>query len=458
MLKKNTAPDYSPSYLAIDLGASGGRHILAHRENNELVFEEVHRFPNSLVKQGNSLCWDADNLLTEIIAGLKKCGDRGIAPRSIGIDTWGVDYALLDRDGKELYPCYAYRDDRSHAYVARAEQRIPFEKLYAITGIAKMPFNTIYQLLCDKENGRLDAASFFLMLPDYFSYKLTGKIAGLSAEYTNATTTGLVNARSRDWALDLINELELPAHLFRSVREPPYLAGNLSEAVQKECGFNAEVVIIAGHDTASAVSLVPEDALYISSGTWSLLGAQTAPFLTPEAREKNWTNEGALNRNVRFLKNIMGMWILQNVRHELGDIHSYIDLENAALETGKAFSLDDDNFIVDVNGDDFLNPPSMINAIKNELSKSGKRLPETAGELSYCVHKSLALVYKKEIQNLESIAGKKWEAINIIGGGSKNKYLNSLTEYFTGKKVIPGPAEATAMGNILLQEKYFLSK
>jgi rhamnulokinase len=444
--------------MAIDLGASGGRHILAHRENGELVFEEVHRFPNSPVKRGNSLCWDTDSILAEIIKGLKKCGERGIAPRSIGIDTWGVDYVLLDRDGKELPPCYAYRDNRGYAYIARAEERIPFEKLYAVTGIAKLPFNTIYQLLCDKENGRLDTAAFLLILPDYFSYKLTGKLAGSSVEYTNATTTALVNARSRTWAFDIINELELPAHLFRPIQEPPYLAGNLSEAVQKECGFNAEVVIIAGHDTASAVSIVPEDAIYISSGTWSLLGAQTTPFLTAEAREKNWTNEGALNGNIRFLKNIMGMWVLQNVRHELGDTLSFIDLENAACETGKAFSLDDENFIVDVNADCFLNPPSMIATIKDELSKSGKRLPETAGELSYCIHKSLALVYKKELQNLESITGKKWDAINIIGGGSKNKYLNSLTEHFTQKKVIPGPAEATAMGNILLQEKYFLQK
>jgi rhamnulokinase len=445
-------------YLAIDLGASGGRHILAHRENGELIFEEVHRFPNNPVKRGGSLCWDTGSLLAEIIAGLKKCGERGIAPRSIGIDTWGVDYVLLDKDGKELYPCYAYRDDRTLPYMARVEQRIPFEKLYGITGIAKLSFNTIYQLMCEKESGRLDTAASFLMLPDYFSYKLTGKLAGLGIEYTNATTTGLVNARSRSWAFDLINELEFPAHLFRPVQEPPYLAGNLSEAVQKECGFNAEVVMIAGHDTASAVSVVPEDALYISSGTWSLLGAQTTPFLTAEAREKNWTNEGALNGNIRFLKNIMGMWVLQNVRHELGDIHSFIDLENAALETGKAFSLDDEHFIADVNGDSFLNPPSMIDAIKNDLSKSGKRLPEGAGELSYCVHKSLALVYKKEIQNIESITGKKWDAINIIGGGSKNKYLNSITEYYTGKKVITGPVEATAMGNILLQEKYFLQK
>jgi rhamnulokinase len=436
-------------YLAIDMGASGGRHMLGHEENGQVVLEEMHRFSNKPEKKGNALVWDEQQLFNEIVSGLKKCAAAGKIPVSIGIDTWGVDYVLLDSQGKEILPAHSYRDTRTEAFMNTV---VPFEELYAVSGIARQPFNTVYQLLADKASGRLDKARHMLFLPEYFSYRLTGALAGKTAsEYTMSSTSGLLDAKKRNWAFDIIERLGLPAGLFKDVKEPPYAIGTLSGALQKELGFNAEVIMIACHDTASAVNAAKPDALYISSGTWSLLGIQGTPILTEEARLAGYTNEGALNGKIRFLKNIMGLWILQSVRHELKDAYSFAQLEEMARKIDA--ELKRKAWAIDVNRNEFFSPESMIDAVKKEYKRTGQAVPETAGELACCIYHSLAQSYKTAIEDLQRITGKTYTSISIIGGGSKDNYLNELTEAYTGKKVYTGPVEATAMGNIMLQIK-----
>ena len=432
-------------YLAIDLGASGGRHILGHVEEGKLRLEEAYRFSNAPLCRDNSLVWDEERLLGEIIAGLEQCRRLGKIPCSLGIDTWGVDYALLDGRGELIKPVYAYRDSRTRPFLEAA----PFEELYAVTGIARQPFNTVYQLLADRAAGRLDRAAYLLQLPEYFTQRLAGNLLGKEfSEYTMASTTGLVDARKKDWAGEVLEKLDLPRRIFKPLREPPYPAGELSGELRKRLGFNARLVMVASHDTASAVASVSDDTLYISSGTWSLLGLTGDPVLNEAAREAGYTNEGAHNGRIRFLKNIMGLWVLQSLRRELGDRFSFAGLERMARETGRNAPPD---WTIDLNQPCFLAPPGIIAEIKNAYRKSGMGIPESPGELAFCVYASLAQCYRTAAGDLETITGKTYPAISIIGGGSKDAYLNALTAAYTGKTVYAGPAEASAIGNILLQ-------
>lgn len=434
-------------YLAIDMGASGGRHILGHQEEGRLILEEVHRFSNVPVRKGRSLYWDEDRLYAEIVRGIKKCGELQKIPLSIGIDTWGVDYALLDKTGALLGGLYSYRDARAEAFM---ETSVPFEELFAVSGIAIHHFNTVYQLLADKASGRLKRAAHFLMLPEYFSQRLTGRITGKTrSEYTAASTTGLLDAKKRAWHMGVIQALGLPSELFAPVAEPPYSAGRLDKIIQETAGFDAEVLLIASHDTASAVAAAAEDSLYISSGTWSLLGIQGEPILTAAARDAGYTNEGALNGRVRFLKNIMGLWVLQQIRGELNG-YSFAELESLARETEPEAA----GWFIDINLPRFLNPPSMIEAVQDECRRTGQKTPKTPGELALCVYLSLARSYKNAIDDLEQITGNIYPSISIIGGGSKDRYLNSLTARHTGKPVSAGPTEASAAGNLLLQMRH----
>jgi rhamnulokinase len=432
--------------LAVDIGASGGRHILGYIEDEKLVLEEIYRFANAPRRRGNSLTWDTERIFGEITTGIKRCAALGKPPDYIAVDTWGVDYVLLDRQGRALEPAYAYRDSRTAAFL---DTPVPYEELYRVTGIARQPFNTVYQLLADKAAGRLKDAAALFFLPEYFSYRLTGDYSGKkNSEYTAASTSGLLDAEKRTWALPLIERLALPPSLFDPPREPPYAVGIIDAGLASGC--KAEILMTAGHDTASAVSVVGEEDLYISSGTWSLLGIQSSPILTDAAREAGYTNEGALNGKVRFLKSIMGLWVLQQTRHELGDRHSFAELESLAREA------EDKNRqapAVDINKSRFLNPPSMIDALKDEYRGAGW-MPESPGELAYGIYLSLAASYKKAVDDLEAVTGKKYSAISIIGGGSRDAYLNSLSARSTGKKIHTGPSEASAAGSILLQMKY----
>jgi len=443
-------------YLAIDLGASGGRHILGSIEDGKLQLNEIYRFFNAPVKEGNSFLWDIDLISDEIIAGLRACsqwikekqssGSPAGILRSLGIDTWGVDYVLLDENGNVIKPVFAYRDPRTEAFLKNS---LPFEDRYRITGIADMTFNTIYQLLADKAALRLQKAEYMLQLPEYFSQLLTGNLLGKQYnEYTMASTTALLDAKKKIWAEEIFSKLELPFKLMKPVREPPYEIGYLSGELQNQTGMNAKVVMIASHDTASAVATVKKDSLYISSGTWSLLGVTGDPVLNDEARQAGYTNEGAHNGRTRFLKNIMGLWVLQSVRHELNDAHSFMELESMAKDAAKTAPKD---WSIDLNLPQFLAPKSMIDEIKKEYQRLGKKVPESPAELAFSVYTSLAQCYKTAIGDLEKITGKRYPSISIIGGGSKDSYLNTLTAEYTGKTVFAGPSEATAIGNILLQ-------
>ncbi|MCL2834553.1 MAG: rhamnulokinase [Treponema sp.] len=436
-------------YLAIDFGASGGRHILGHAENGKMILEEVHRFAHVPVKQDNSLVWDDEEMFRQITEGLVKCGRLGKAPVSVGIDTWGVDYALVDGDGRPIKPVYAYRDSRTEPFINNSV--LPYEKLYEITGIATQPFNTVYQMQADRAAGRLEKAALMFQLPEYFSARLTGNLKSKeNNEYTMASTTGLLDAKNKVWAKEVFEKLNLPLRLFKPIRIPPYEIGELDNEIKKITGFNTKVVMVASHDTASAVAVTSGDTLYISSGTWSLLGVVGDPVLTPEARRAGYTNEGAWNGKIRFLKNIMGLWVIQSVRHELDDKYSFAELESMARTAGKTA---EKSWTIDVNLPRFYNPASMITEIKEEYKRVGKKVPQTPGELAFCVYTSLAQCYKTAIADLENITGKKYRSISIIGGGSKDGYLNALTAEFTGKTVFTGPTEATATGNILLQMK-----
>jgi rhamnulokinase len=391
-------------------------------------------------------------MFNEVTAGLEKCAaiikGKGGELRSIGVDTWGVDYVLVDREGRVIEPVYAYRDSRTEPFFKNA---VPFEDLYAITGIAFQPFNTIYQVLSDRAAGRPYKAEDMLQLPEYCSHCLTGNLRNKEHnEYTMASTTGLMDAAQKAWSEDIFKKLDLPLRLFKPPRQPPYDIGPLSQELREKTGLNARVVMIASHDTASAVATVEEGSLYISSGTWSLLGVVGAPVLTPAAREAGYSNEGARDGRIRFLKNIMGLWVIQSVRHELEDKYSFAELEAMAKETEKTAPAD---WTIDLNLPRFFAPSSMITEIKDEYRKQGKKIPESPGELSFCVYTSLANCYKTAIRDLEKITGKTYPAISVIGGGSKDAYLNALTAKYTGKPVCSGPAEATAAGNILLQMK-----
>jgi len=439
-------------YLAIDLGASGGRHILGYVEGGKLLLEEVHRFSNAPLTKDGSMVWDTEKIADEIAAGLEKCAlwikksQQGGQLRSVGIDTWGVDYALLDEGGKVIEPVYAYRDSRTAAFL---EPPMPLEERYRITGTANLPFNTVYQLLADKAAGRLEKAAAMLQLPEYFSQRLVGDLLGKEYnEYTMASTTALVDAEKKVWAEEVFKNLDLPLRLFKPLRKPPYDIGCLSGELREKTGLDARVVMVASHDTASAVATVRSGSLYISSGTWSLLGVTGSPILTDEAREANYTNEGAHDGSIRFLKNIMGLWVIQSLRHELGDKYSFAELETMARETEKSAPAD---WTIDLNLARFMAPKSMIAEIKDEYQRVGKKVPESNGELAFSVYSSLAQCYKTAISDLEKITGKNYPSISIIGGGSKDSYLNALTAKYTGKTVIAGPAEATAIGNILLQ-------
>ncbi len=435
-------------YLSIDIGASSGRHILSSVQNGKLVLEEVYRFENGMTQKDGHLVWEYEKLFSNIIEGLKECKKLGKIPVSVGIDTWGVDYALIDADGKVIGDVYAYRDGRTEEPIKKVHEIIPFETLYKRTGSQFQIYNTIYQLYTDKLSGKLDKAERFLMMPDFFNYLLTGVMKN---EFTNASTTGLMSAKTRDWDMETVKELDLPEKLFKELSDPATLVGNLKPEIAKEIGYDLKVVLPATHDTASAVMAVPEigQPLYISSGTWSLLGIESPVAIsTEEALKENFTNEGGYGRSTRFLKNIMGLWMIQCVRREYNKKYSWGDFVTLSKE------VKDFDSIVDVNDNSFLAPASMIEAIKDYCRKTGQKVPETPGEIALCVYDSLAVCYKRAVETVERVTGYKFDTIHIVGGGCQNAYLNELTAKRTGRHVVAGPVEATAIGNALSQLLY----
>lgn len=435
-------------FLAVDIGASSGRHILSHMEDGKIVLEEVFRFENGMTEIDGHKCWDSELLFSHIKEGMKKCAELGKIPCYMGIDTWGVDYVLVDREGKRIGNAVGYRDDRTTGIDREVYQIIPEKELYARTGIAKQVFNTIYQLVAlKKENPeQLLEAETLLLSPDYYNFLLTGKRA---SEYTIASTGQLVSPETKDWDYELIRMLGLPEKIFTPLQKPGTILGGLSDAVKAEIGYDCQVVMVTSHDTASAVLAVPSktaDFAYISSGTWSLLGVELENAICNEqSREANFTNEGGYDYKYRFLKNIMGLWMIQSVRNEMNKAYSFAQL------CAKAEEVKDFPSRVDVDEHRFFAPDSMIEEIRNACRESGQPVPETPGELATVVYQSLADCYKKSLRNLEIMTGKTYPAVNIVGGGANADYLNQLTANATGKTVYAGPTEATAIGNIVCQ-------
>ena len=434
-------------YLAIDIGASSGRHILGSVEDGRIVLEEVYRFWNGMDDKNGTLVWDTDRLFREIIAGMKKCKEIGKIPDSVGIDTWGVDFVLLDEKDERIGDAVGYRDSRTEGADKLLYKTIPERELYERTGIQKAIFNTIYQLMAIKRDRpeELEKAATLLMMPDYLHFLLSGKKV---QEYTNASTGQLLDPQKRDWDFELIDRLGFPRRIFQKILLPGEDIGGLTPEVQEAVGYDCRVVLPPTHDTASAVMAVPsneKDTCYISSGTWSLMGVEMdEPLCTEEGYRHNFTNEGGYAGRITYLANIMGLWMIQSVRKELAPEQGFGEICDAA-------SKETIDSIVDCQDDSFLAPKSMAEAVKDFCRKSGQTVPETLPQLASVIYNSLANCYADKLKGIEEITGKKYGRIHIIGGGSNARYLNELTAKYTGADVYAGPGEATAIGNLMTQ-------
>lgn len=434
-------------YLGIDIGASSGRHILGHVEDGKVVLEEIYRFYNGVSDVNGHLCWDLKQLFAEIKNGMKECAKQDKIPASLGIDTWGVDFVLLDEKDQVLGDTVAYRDSRTEGMDEEVYKLISPEDLYARTGIQKQIFNTIYQLMAVKKQHPeyLAQAKAMLMIPDYFHFLLTGKKV---QEYTEATTGQLINAKTNDWDYELIDLLGYPKEIFQPISMPGTEVGDLLPEIAEEVGFSCKVVLPATHDTGSAVMAVPslnDDTLYISSGTWSLMGTERREAdCSMESMKRNFTNEGGYDHRYRYLKNIMGLWMIQSVRKELAPDQGFGTIcDNASKETIPS--------IVDANDDRFLAPKNMTEEVRKACAESGQPVPEGISQVAAVIYNSLAKCYARTVEELEEITGVHYPCIHIVGGGANADYLNRLTAKACGRTVYAGPTEATAIGNIAAQ-------
>lgn len=490
------------NHLAVDIGASSGRHIIGRVDNGIMKLQEVYRFENGVSEKNNHLCWDINLLYQNIIDGIRECRNQNLTPDTMGIDTWGVDFVLLDSDGEILGDTVAYRDERTDGIRQELEDKgiLSFDDLYSKTGIQYQKFNTIYQLVAlQKEHPEyMEQAESFLMIPDYLNYKLTGI---KSNEYTNASTTALVDAKTCDWDYELIEKLGLPKKIFGKLSKPGTKLGRFTQEVRNYVGFDLDVILPATHDTGSAYLAVPardDKAVFLSSGTWSLMGVENKESITNgESKEANFTNEGGYNNTYRYLKNIMGLWMIQSVRREIGEITGTKPSFPELIEAAKKAK--DVDVVLDVDDARFLAPKSMIEEIKkacedagrplactnedyhygkelldrekdskklSDIDKSGKdnpdvkkseasdtpgNLPAGTGEVMAVIYNSLSDDYRRTVETLEKLTGNKYTSINIVGGGSQDMYLNQRTAQATGLPVFAGPTEGTALGNLIVQ-------
>jgi len=441
--------DSGKPYLAFDFGAESGRAVLAHLHSGVLTTEEVHRFPNEPVEYAGSLHWDAARLWFEVRKALANLEEIELA--GIGVDAWGVDYALLGERGELLQNPYHYRDARTRGVMEEVFRKVPKEEIYSATGIQFMPINTLYQLFAAKRDTprMLNAAERLLTIPDLFHYWLTGNAV---CEFTNATTTQLVNPVTRTWASELMKRLELPCNLPAEIVEPGSVVGPLLPAIARNSALAGTPVIApASHDTGSAVAAISarDGTAFLSSGTWSLVGTELdAPVVTPEALRLNFTNEGGVNGTTRLLKNVMGLWMLQCSRQSWtaqGHVYDYRELMELAGREAPFRQL------VDPDDESFLHPVDMPTAINHFCAKTHQLAPATPGAYVRTILESLAFKYRLVLHNLEQVGGQQIRQIRVIGGGSKNRLLNQFTADATGRKVLAGPAEATALGNVAVQ-------
>ncbi|MGL5951080.1 MAG: rhamnulokinase [Cetobacterium sp.] len=433
-------------FLAIDLGASSGRHLLGSISDGKIQLDEIHRFKNELQIKERNICWDLNYLFKEIIVGMKKCKELNKIPVSLSIDTWGVDFVLLDKKNMAIGNFVSYRDKRTQGLIEEVTGIIPKNSIYKKTGIQFQEFNTLYQLKATPKK-ILNRAESFLMIPDFFNFLLTGKMVN---EYTNFTTTQLLDIEKNSCSEEILNYLNIDKKIFKKIYFPKTNLGNLKKEIVEQIGFDCDVILAPTHDTASAfMSNIlddKKDGVIISSGTWSLIGVELDEPLTCErARKYNFTNEGGFDKKYRFLKNIMGLWIIQEVSKNLNYEYSFQELVDLALENRAYKST------FDVNDNRFFIAENMIEEINRYCIENEKIPPSNVGELAMCVYRSLAFSYKEAIKELEYITGKKFSEINILGGGCQNTLLNELIKEEIGLDILVGPIEATGLGNILTQ-------
>ncbi|MBK9095958.1 MAG: rhamnulokinase [Anaerolineae bacterium] len=446
------------NYLALDLGASGGRAIVGRFDGERLTLVELHRFANGPVQLpradgGTSLHWNILGLFAEIKEGLRRAAAAGNGPlTSLGIDTWGVDFGLLDGRGQLLGNPYHYRDSRTDGMMGAAFRRVPREEIFAATGIQFMQLNTLYQLLAlaERQDPGLTAAATLLLTPDLLNYWLTGRAL---SERTIASTTQFLDPYRGQWAVDLLARLGLPTHILPPIVEPGTVLGDLLPHVAAETGAQGVLVVAPGcHDTASAVAAVPAEGAhhaYLSSGTWSLLGVETqAPVINAASLVANVTNEGGVCGTVRLLKNITGLWIIQECRRAWAAAGRPLSWDQIVAAAGAAMPA---TAVIDVDAAEFAAPGDMPGRVRAFCQRTGQPVPDTAGALAAVVYESLALKYRSTLARIEGLTGRTAAPLHIVGGGSQNRLLNQLAADFTGRPVIAGPVEATAIGNILMQ-------
>lgn len=436
------------TYLAIDIGASSGRHIVAWLEQGKIETREVYRFPNGGAMKNGHLCWDIEGLEKHVVAGLKAAKEQGYTPVSIGIDTWGVDFILLDEKGQRVGDAVAYRDTRTEGMDAELEKGYSFQQLYAACGIAKQPFNTVYQMMAvlQEHPEYRDTVDDFLMMPEYLSYILTGQKAH---EWTNCTTGALCDAAQGGWSKEILQAADLPEKWFRTpMVKPGTVLGTLKPEIAAEVGYDSTVVLPATHDTGSAYMAVPakdQHAAFLSSGTWSLLGVELDhPVTSSDALKAGFTNEGGYNGTTRFLKNIMGMWMLQCIHREINKAHTFAEMAQMA-------SASDYPAWVDAADNRFMAPESMLEEVKAALKEAGAPAPRDLSDILRAVTMGLAVCYRDAIREMSGITGNTFTSVNIVGGGSNNVVLNQMTADVTGLPVYAGPTEGTALGNLAAQ-------
>ena len=441
------------NYLAIDLGAESGRTIVGALADNQLTLTETHRFANGPVRLPDGLHWDVLGLWSSIKEGIGRSSlNIDQKPESIGLDTWAVDFALLDKNKSLLSNPFHYRDVRTDGLLDEAFHRMPRSEIFANTGTQFMQINTLYQLLAMsmQKSPLFDIAKTFVTIPDLFNFWLSGEITN---EFTNATTTQCFNPLKRDWAKPVLDAMEIPTHLFGPVTDPGIRIGTLLPSlVEETCASAIPIILPACHDTGSAVVAVPaqiQDFAWISSGTWSIMGAEVhEPSLSEKALEYNFTNEGGVFGTWRLSKNIMGLWLVQECRREwmrAGEEISFDALTQLAAES-EAFVA-----VIDPDVDDFIHPGDMPGRIRKFCADSNQRMPQTKGQIIRIILESIALKYRLVLERLQELTGKRFDPVHIIGGGTKNKLLNQFAADATERTVIAGPAEATAIGNILMQ-------
>ena len=433
------------AHVAVDIGASSGRIIVAEYEDNYFEVSEVHRFKNGFQQIDGHDRWNIDDLFQNILIGLEKVKERGIEECTLGIDTWAVDYVLV-KDGEKLGHPIAYRDSRTQKGVENVFAKITKEDLYSKTGIQFLPFNTVFQYAAD-ESDVLRSAEKSLLIPDYLAYQLTGVMV---AEETNASTTQLLNPQHKTYDVELLEIVGVTSHQLPELVAAGTYIGDVTDALRAEYDLPVtHVYAVATHDTASAVVGVPvtnEYFAYISSGTWSLIGTELKePLITEETQKQNYTNEWGAYETIRFLKNITGMWSIQEIARMLDYQYSYQEMADAAKAVAPFEQF------VDFNDERFTNPKNMIEEIQAYCKETNQKVPETVGELTLCVYSNLALLYAHELEHLERLTGHSFDVIHIVGGGSNVSILNQLTATVTGKTVVAGPGEATALGNLLVQ-------